>query len=637
MACDERVIAFREALRGTAASEGGGTYELLIGVVALVEHGRITRWDQYDTDDRQTMIARYAELGGGLGPLGDRPPERVLRAILYAIARRDLDTMYNDLVTDDFIQVDHRKLGWSETNANGHRGILESMWASALDVRLDVDEVLACDDRVIATLQPMRGHSADGGGEFEISTGMVIEFVDGRMRRLDRYEYDDRVAMLDRYAELTGGLRSVLGDRPPERVAGRLCRRWTAADIETLIGLFTDDVVRVDHRSLGYEEAHGRDGLRETYLAMLGVSSEVLIDAEEVLAFDDRVLLFRATLRGVAIEGGGEIATPCGYLLVVADHRIERLEQFEPDDRQAMLAQFAALGGGQTPLLGDRPPERYLREFCRRFATGDLDKIVELFTEDYRRIDDRMLSWEETGKADHRALFESFCTEWCDLWAQVVEVLACDDRVSALTWIMHGRHRAGGGTFEIFMGAVVVVTEGGRNTHDDIYDPDERQAMIARFAELGGGLGPLGDRAPEQFQREWCRRLATGEPERMAELYRKDFRRVDHRAIGWEATGQTDQRAFYESFFTAGCDLWARIVEVLACDDRVIALTWIAHGRHRDGGGTFEIPIGDVMVIENGLMRSADVYGPDDRDAVLARFAELAGAQENAPLDRHQS
>ena len=32
---------------------------------------------------------------------------------------------------------------------------------------------------------------------------------------------------------------------------------------EPLIGLFADDVVRVDHRSLGYDEAHGRDGIRD--------------------------------------------------------------------------------------------------------------------------------------------------------------------------------------------------------------------------------------------------------------------------------------------------------------------------------------------------------------------------------------
>jgi hypothetical protein len=93
--------------------------------------------------------------------------------------------------------------------------------------------------------------------------------------------------------------------------------------------------------------------------------------------------------------------------------------------------------------------------------------------------------------------------------------------------------------------------------------------------------------------------------------------------VAWEETGHTDQRRHFESFFTTGCDLWARIVEVVACDDRVIALTWIMHGRHRDGRGTFEIRVDDVMVIENGLLHCTDMYGPNDRDAMLARFAEL--------------
>src|SRR5439155_27047113 len=120
----------------------------------------------------------------------------------------------------------------------------------------------------------------------------------------------------------------------PERVVARLCRRWTAADIETLIGLFTDDVVRVDHRTLGYDEAHGRDGIRDTYATMLDVSSEVHIDPQEVLACDDRVLVLLATLRGTAAEGGGEHATPCGHLFVVTDDRVQRQEQVESDLRK---------------------------------------------------------------------------------------------------------------------------------------------------------------------------------------------------------------------------------------------------------------------------------------------------------------
>jgi ketosteroid isomerase-like protein len=122
----------------------------------------------------------------------------------------------------------------------------------------------------------------------------------------------------------------VLGDRPPEREVARLCRRWTTVEVDALVELFTDDVVRVDHRTLGYDEAHGRDGIRETYTMMFEVSAEVHVHPEELLACDDRVLALRATLRGKAAEGGGEFATPCGYLFVVTDGRIQRLERSNP-------------------------------------------------------------------------------------------------------------------------------------------------------------------------------------------------------------------------------------------------------------------------------------------------------------------
>jgi hypothetical protein len=248
--------------------------------------------------------------------------------------------------------------------------------------------------------------------------------------------------------------------------------------------------------------------------------------------------------------------------------------------------------------------------------------MTGLYADDYRVVDHRKLGWQDTEKVHVPAFYESWFTVGSKLWFEVDEVLACDDRLFALTCTTHGMAIDGGGTFEIQVGSVALHDK-GRRCEEHVYPPEDRQGMLAKFAELGGGQAALGDRPPERFVREWCRRVATGEPDRMAELYAKEFRRVDHRMLAWEETGHTDQRRHFESFFTTGCDLWARIVEVVACDYRVIALTWIMHGRHRDGRGTFEIRVDDVMVIENGLLHCTDMYGPNDRDAMLARFAEL--------------
>lgn len=86
--------------------------------------------------------------------------------------------------------------------------------------------------------------------------------------------------------------------------------------------------------------------------------------------------------------------------------------------------------------------------------------------------------------------------------------------------------------------------------------------------------------------------------------------------------------------FAAQKDSWCEVGEVLACDDRVIALCTTMHGTDNDHSRSVKITYGAVAVIENGLVRRLDRYEPDDRPAMMSRYAELANAGENAQLDR---
>lgn len=65
IACDERVIAYRSTMRGTAGATGG-MHETTLGQVVLVQDGRSVTWDQYEAEDTDAMLARYRELGGHL-------------------------------------------------------------------------------------------------------------------------------------------------------------------------------------------------------------------------------------------------------------------------------------------------------------------------------------------------------------------------------------------------------------------------------------------------------------------------------------------------------------------------------------------------------------------------------------------
>jgi hypothetical protein len=104
--------------------------------------------------------------------------------------------------------------------------------------------------------------------------------------------------------------------------------------------VWADALVVVDHRGLGWDKVQGLEALRENIRSAMQMWPDVRVEVDEVLACDERVIAFRDPF-------------------VVADGSIHRLEQFEPDARQAMIALFAELVRGQAPL-GDRPPERHV-------------------------------------------------------------------------------------------------------------------------------------------------------------------------------------------------------------------------------------------------------------------------------------
>jgi hypothetical protein len=148
------------------------------------------------------LIARYTELGGGLAALGDQPPERYFAEYLRRAAARDVDG-FMAMFADDVVIVEHRSLGWDETDKADVRARIEAFLASAPEFRGEVEQVLACDDRVLAGIYVIRGTSVDGGGLFEIWFGMVSVIEDGLQRRQERFDAKDRQAMMARYAELT--------------------------------------------------------------------------------------------------------------------------------------------------------------------------------------------------------------------------------------------------------------------------------------------------------------------------------------------------------------------------------------------------------------------------------------------------
>lgn len=137
----------------------------------------------------------------------------------------------------------------------------------------------------------------------------------------------------------------------------------------------------------------------------------------------------------------------------------------------------------------------------------------------------------------------------------------------------------------------------------------------------------LAELAPLRYYAEYARRYASHDIDAFMELFDARWQMVDHRSgNSQEPVGLDVCRAMTASVFAVSRDVRFSIDEVLACDERVVAMRASYHGHAIGGRGRFAFEGGFVTLVEDGHSLSVDQYEYDDNEAMLARFAELSGA-----------
>jgi ketosteroid isomerase-like protein len=622
LASDDHVIAARVSWHGPGRKAGAWRVEA--GVVHVLRDGLWASTDFFDPEDRQAMIARYVELGGGISALGDRKSELILAEWCRRYARRDLERMM-ELIDPEFTWVDHRALSWEPFGREGLLAVTRSAWEEAADIRIEIDDVLAVDDRVIATRIRFVGRGRQAGA-FELPVGQVCRYENGLGVSLDQYDYNDDEAMLARFAELTAAPLGPDAAMPQaERLARAIADAFNRHDADAVAAISAEDVEIRDHREMGWGDLRGRAAVREQNAAGMAVSHDVRMDIEEILAGDDRVIAWRSVWRGHFTEGGGEYELPAGWVMVFENGEQVSTDIYDPDDRQAMIARYTELGGGLS-ALGDSPLEQLWAEFCRRFARKDIDGLLELVSEDYTLIDHRPIGWETPRGHDGFATLQTTTWATLDVRIEVGEVLAVSDRAIAMVvgWVGHGGEEMGGGEFAAWMGRVTTVID-GRIVQVDQYEPEDRDAMLARFEELNR-LQPvaLGERPPERWHAEYARRWAEGDVDGLVALADEGWVLTDRRSVAvyGEIRGRQAARDTVASSFDGVRQPRFAVHEVLACDETTIAavISWSGIGL---AGAAFSNEMGTVAVIRDGLQVSVDLFEPEDREGMLERFQEL--------------
>ena len=471
--------------------------------------------------------------------------------------------------------------------------------------------------------------------------GMTDQATDAAHAALELYEAKGHSVGADRATRLAGEQPRprpaetdrtpvILGDRPPERYWAEYQRLYGAHDVDALLEMYVEDWVVTDHRALGWGNARGRKHAEALLRSVLSTSPNLRLEVDDVLACDEHVIAMRYTWRGRGLKAG-EVALSVGAVTVIENGLWVSLDLYEPDDDQAMLARYAELGG-HTRTLGERPPERLVAAFMRAIAGHDVGALLDLPADACRIVDHGELGWERLGsEEDARALAASIFASWPKLSFTVDEVISCDDNVIALRGTWRDGADAATGPAGLRVGMVWAL-ESGRVASVDIYEPGDRAAMVARYAELGGGAGVLGDLPLERQAAAWLRLVEIRDVEAVRQVLADDIMVSDHRSLGTPlADGRDDAIALLESASREGGELRFRVAKVLACDERTLA----CHGslllrRARGGSGRasgeaeLNIEMAAVLAVGHGLIVSIDVYEADDINAVR-RFAELAG------------
>lgn len=149
-----------------------------------------------------------------------------------------------------------------------------------------------------------------------------------------------------------------------------------------------------------------------------------------------------------------------------------------------------------------------------------------------------------------------------------------------------------------------------------------------RVAGSVGVPAELAGLAPLRYYAEYARRYAAHDLDAFMELFDERWQMVDHRAgSAEEPVGKEVCRAMTASVFAVSPDVRFSIDEVLACDERVVAMRASYHGHAIGGRGRFAFEGGFVTLVEDGHSLSVDQYEYEDNESMLARFAELTGAE----------
>ncbi len=682
---------WRVTLSGTDRATGG-RFELPgLNVWSFDADGLIARLEIFDVGREAEALARFEALVGRAGPAPTS--EAFLRPTPFENAATESTRRLSDLwsardwsallqaLPPQFRYVDRRPMAHLELDRGGYVEFIRQLGDMG-SVRFEGEMLATRGDRL--ALGRARVEVAGGDvGPSEVEFLDVVE-TDERGEPVARIRFDPD-ALDAAYAELDARYAAGEGARHAAFAASRRWdRAFAARDWDALAAVCAPDVVRTDHRPLGFgqsedvgTEAGGAARVVQLMRSLVDLASDVRLQVDH-LRTSDRGALAQIAWRGTRDGGAFEIA---GIVVHEVDDygRIRRFDIYALDRPDEALARFAAIGapgleevatgpreGGpfEIPVVGVVELDAQRRQ--RRFDLYDVDKLDQAWARFAEiaasvppnplripanaatRAVESIWSYADAGDWDAlRPLFAPVAYEDRRRLLRVAgdgEVLLANIRQ---TWAMNLRPvpsvPATFGERLALYHSVWRVTENervlseaeglalwevddtGRVVAFVIFDSDDRRAALreawARWAAIDPVVAPWVELLNESTDR-WNDRSSPSSPR-----FADDVIVEDHRRTGF---GRIE-----------GADTYAATVVALwgpAPDQRLeLGWFWPAVDRHhalvsvrREGtlpdGGT-ESNYLALFALAGGRIARLELFETDGLDRALARFEELRAAR----------
>ncbi len=442
-----------------------------------------------------------------------------------------------DVCTPDLQTIDHRAVGMGTVVGSD----LWPRWRAASaelmqDQTYRVEDVLVLGADGLLRRTTETGTVRASGGAFENSVWILSIFgPDGRQARIELFDIGREAEALARYDALVDG-----ADRPPapapsappfanavSRHLERCARTWAGRDWPSLTDLYAPDCRFDDRRRLLQMQLP-----REANLQQLRVLFEVPNGRwtfTPIATRGEHLMLARLFFAGEVAGGGGALEIDhLGVIEVDGSGRMSAVVLFEPADLDPAYAELdACYEAGEGAAYG-----RVVSSgtYARAYAERNWDAIAAMCTPTFAEHDHRAVAVLGTRHGP---------TAWAETERALVE-LAPDSVVR----FNHVRSNARGalsqltfygadGGYEIPFLSVTALGAGGKLERNDLYDPEQLDEALARFAELAvppQSTAPFANAATRAFDELFAGWKAR-EWQRFRALFAAGFRYYDRTPI----------------------------------------------------------------------------------------------------------